>query len=104
MNRENQKRTPTTGRLRDAFLSQPAAAPGEEWYLNVMRRVRAKAKPDIVPFPWLAHIAWRVAAAAAVLAVVTGVASIVPKTSASTLAWEIATSKTKCEWLLASKE
>lgn len=90
--------------LRDDFLARPVHTPSSLWYQDVMQNIRAGNRPETVRFPSLEQVAWRVAAVAAVLAITVSVAGLVSKSSASELAWDIAVSKTSCEWLLAMKE
>ena len=90
--------------LRDNFLHQSVCTPNEAWHQNTMRQVRAEALPEIIPYSWIERTTWRVAAAVVMIALITGITNVLPTSSKSDLKWDIAMSKTTCEWLFASTE
>lgn len=90
--------------MRQAFLSQSTYVPDDPWHRNVMLRIRAESCPRAPAFPMVEVIAWRVASLAAMLAIAAGIAIALLKSMSPDVSWDIATSKTSCEWFLAPME
>lgn len=89
--------------IRAAYLRQPEWRPPEAWYATVMQRVRNEPVRPFIAFTVLERSAWRMAAAAAALAIVAGIADLMgrPRIEPD---WQLAAAAPYYEWVLAIKE
>jgi hypothetical protein len=104
MNSQLSDKDPAIAALRRAFLAQLTPRVDDRWHQDVMTRIRAGSCPRAPAFPLVEVIAWRVASLAAMLAIAAGIAIALFKSTSADVSWDIAMSKTSCEWLLAPME
>jgi len=89
---------------RDAYMHASRMQPGEEWVAQVMHSVHAEPLRDVLQFPRQEKVVWRAAAAAALLGLLAGAATVRFPAPDNDMSWRLATGGYQYEWLLAMKE
>lgn len=90
--------------MREAFRRRHAPVPGEEWRRSVMAQVRREPAPaDLVLFPSVERLAWRVAAAALVIASCVTIRASICTPRISQLAWDLGSGISPYAWFMASE-